>query len=68
MKGAKAMSEIGFKTSNENAPTEEKFGVIIDTAQGNYAYADGREIKNLVSLDLHIDKAHRTVKLELELD
>lgn len=62
------MSEIGFKTSNESALLKEKVGVIIDTAQGTYAYADGREIKNLVSLDLHIDKAHRTVKLELELD
>lgn len=62
------MSEIGFKTSNESALLKEKVGVIIDTAQGTYAYADGREIKNLVSLDLHIDKAHRTVKLELDLD
>ena len=62
------MCEIGVQTSNENTLLKEKFGVIIDTAQGNYAYADGREIKNLISLDLHIDKAHRTVKLELELD
>ncbi len=53
------MSEIGFKTSNENTFLKEKVGVIIDTAQGTYAYADGTEIKNLVSLDLHIDKAHR---------
>lgn len=52
----------------ENAPIEEKVGVIIDTAQENYAFADGREIKNLISLDLHIDKERRTVKLELELD
>lgn len=61
------MSEIGFKASNENAPTEEKFGVIIDTAQRTYAYADGREIKNLVSLDLHIgaDGCYADVRFDL---